>query len=242
MEEIQENYAERDGELIMIEDVLVKPVIAIIGGTGKEGKGLAYRWASAGYQVIIGSRQLEKAIESANEITLLAKPKFPILGMTNEDASKTGQVIAVSVPYAAHQITLESIKVNCDNKIVIDVCVPLVPPKVSKVQMPKAGSAGQEAQLILGENCRVVSAFHNISYERLLKNEPVDCDVLVCGSNKEAKSIILQLVKDAGMRGWDAGPIENSVIPEGLTSVLIGINKQFGVLASGIKITGVFDK
>ena len=216
-----------------------KAINSIIGGTGKEGKGLAYRWAHAGYQVIIGSRVLEKAIESANEITQLAKPSIEVRGMLNEDAARNGEIITITVPYAAHQLTLEMIKTKCDGKIVIDVCVPLVPPKVTKVQMPKAGSAGQEAQLALGENCSVVSAFHNISYERLLNNEPIDCDVLVCGSNKDAKNVVLDLVKEAGMRGWDAGPIENSVIPEGLTSVLIGINKQFGVAASGIQITGV---
>jgi NADPH-dependent F420 reductase len=150
-----------------------------------------------------------------------------------------GEIIVVSVPYAAHIPTLEVIRSNCNGKILIDVCVPLVPPKVTKVQMPKDGSAGQEAHNFLGPNCKVVSAFHNISYERLLNNEPIDCDVLVCGSDRDAKQIVLTLVKEAGMRGWDAGPIENSVIPEGLTSVLIGINKQFGVPASGIQITGV---
>jgi NADPH-dependent F420 reductase len=159
--------------------------------------------------------------------------------MLNEDASKVGEIITVSVPYAAHIPTLQVVKANCAGKIVIDVCVPLVPPKVTKVQMPKDGSAGQEAQNFLGPECKVVSAFHNISYERLLNNEPIDCDVLVCGSDREAKKIVLELIKEAGMRGWDAGPIENSVIPEGLTSVLIGINKQFGVAASGIQITGV---
>ena len=214
-------------------------IIVIIGGTGKEGRGLAYRWALAGYPVIIGSRVLEKAVDAANEVNQLAKSAIPVKGMVNEDAAKAGQIIAVSVPYVAHIPTLQSIKGNCTGKILIDVCVPLVPPKVSKVQMPKDGSAGQEAQNFLGPNCSVVSAFHNISYERLLKNEPIDCDVLVCGSSKEAKIKVLELVKDAGMRGWDAGPIENSVIPEGLTSVLIWINRQFGVAASGIQITGV---
>jgi 8-hydroxy-5-deazaflavin:NADPH oxidoreductase len=216
-----------------------KSTISIIGGTGKEGKGLAYRWAIAGYPVIIGSRVIEKAAEAALEINQIAKSNTPVVGMLNEDAAKKGEIIAVSVPYSAHIPTLQVIKGNCNGKIVIDVCVPLVPPKVTKVQMPKDGSAGQEAQNFLGPECKVVSAFHNISYERLLNHEPIDCDVLVCGSDKEAKRMVLDLVKEAGMRGWDAGPIENSVIPEGLTSVLIGINKQFGVAASGIQITGV---
>jgi NADPH-dependent F420 reductase len=224
----------------MMETTLqAKSTISIIGGTGKEGKGLAYRWALAGHPVIIGSRAIEKAEEAAIEINQLAKPNILVKGMLNEDASKMGEIIAVSVPYAAHIPTLRVIKGNCSGKIVIDVCVPLVPPKVTKVQMPKDGSAGQEAQNFLGPECKVVSAFHNVSYDRLLNNEPIDCDVLVCGSDKDAKRVVLELVKDAGMRGWDAGPIENSVIPEGLTSVLIGINKQFSVVASGIQITGV---
>ena len=216
-----------------------KSIISIIGGTGKEGKGLAYRWALAGHPIIIGSRVFEKAEESAKEINQLTRSTIPVKGMLNVDAARMGEIIVVSVPYAAHIPTLEVIRPNCNGKILIDVCVPLVPPKVTKVHMPKDGSAGQEAHNFLGLNCKVVSAFHNISYERLLNNEPIDCDVLVCGSDRDAKQIVLTLVKEAGMRGWDAGPIENSVIPEGLTSVLIGINKQFGVPASGIQITGV---
>lgn len=216
----------------------LKPLISIVGGTGKEGKGLAYRWARAGYPVIIGSRVVERAIQSANEINQFTKSIIPVLGMLNEDAAKKGDIIAVSVPYSAHKATLLGIKSNCEGKIVIDVCVPLIPPNVTKVQMPKDGSAGQEAQNVLGQKCKVISAFHNISYERLLNHEPINCDVLVCGSDREAKIIVLKLVKDAGMKGWDAGPIENSVIPEGLTSVLIGINKQFKVNAAGIQITG----
>lgn len=130
-------------------------------------------------------------------------------------------------------------KPQLQGKILIDVTVPLVPPKVTRVQMPSAGSAAQEAQQILGEAVQVVSAFQNISYENLLTQEDIDCDVLICGSGKAAREIVLNLVKAAGLVGWDAGPLENSVVVEGLTSILIGINKQFGVKSSGIKITGV---
>jgi NADPH-dependent F420 reductase len=124
-------------------------------------------------------------------------------------------------------------------KILIDVTVPLVPPKVTRVQMPPAGSAAQEAQEILGEGTQVVAAFQNISYEHLLHDETVNCDVLVCGSSKAARTKVIELVEAAGLVGFDAGPIENSMVVEGLTSVLIGINKQFGVQSAGIKITGV---
>jgi hypothetical protein len=124
-------------------------------------------------------------------------------------------------------------------KILIDVTVPLVPPKVTKVQMPPAGSAAQEAQEILGEQVQVTSAFQNISYEHLFQDEPVTCDVLVTGTSKEARAETLKLVTAAGLTGWDAGPIENSVVAEGLTSVLIGINKQYGSSSAGIRIIGV---
>jgi NADPH-dependent F420 reductase len=213
--------------------------IAIAGGTGKEGKGLGYRWAKAGYRIVIGSRNMEKAEEAASELRKLTGLNEEIQGMQNEDAVKTADLVALTVPFSAHRTILEQLKPALQGKILIDVSVPLVPPKVSKVQMPDAGSAAQEAQEILGEGVRVVAAFQNISYEHLLKDEPVDCDVLVCGQTKEARQCVLKLVHDAGMVGWDAGPIENAVVVEGMTSVLIGINKQYGVESSGIRITGV---
>ena len=124
----------------------------------------------------------------------------------------------------------------------MDVTVPLVPPKVSRVQMPPAGSAAQEAREILGEGVEVVDAFQNISYEHMLNDEPVECDVMVVGTSKAARAEVLKLVQAAGMIGWDAGPIENAVVVEGLTSVLIHLNKQYGVESSGIRITGISRK
>jgi len=124
-------------------------------------------------------------------------------------------------------------------KILIDVVVPLNPAKVTRVSMPPEGSAAQQAQKILGESVQVVAAFHSISYESLLSDEEVDCDILVCGRNKDARRQVLGLVQDAGLVGWDAGPIENAMVVEGLTSILIGINIQYKVPSAGIKITGV---
>ena len=218
-----------------------KPVetIAIIGGTGKEGKGLAYRWAKAGFNVLIGSRNREKAENAAAEVLQLLTSRERVRGLPNEEAAAIGDVLVLTVPYAAHAEMCEVIRPAAKGKIVIDVTVPIVPPKVTRVQMPPAGSATQEAQLIMGEDAEVVAAFQNISYEQLLNDGPVDCDVLVCGRSKAARSTVLSLVRAAGMVGYDAGPIENAVVVEGLTSVLIGINKQFGVHASGIRITGV---
>jgi hypothetical protein len=213
--------------------------IAILGGTGKEGKGLAFRWARAGYKIIIGSRSLEKAETAVEDIRTYLHGAASIEAMLNEDAAGSGDIAVLTVPFAVHEEMLKSLRTQLQGKILIDVTVPLVPPKVSRVQMPPAGSAAQEAQQILGESVQVVSAFQNISYEHLLSQEDIDCDVLVCGSGKGAREIVLNLVKAAGLVGWDAGPLENSVVVEGLTSILIGINKQYGVKSSGIKITGV---
>lgn len=213
--------------------------IGIIGGTGKEGKGLAYRWAKAGHQIIIGSRQEEKAKAAAQEVAALLGTDSYVRGEANEVAAQEADVLVLTVPYAAHAEMCERMKPFAQGKIVIDVTVPLVPPRVTRVQMPPEGSATQQAQKIMGEGVQVVAAFQNISYEHLLNDEEVECDVLVCGGNKEAREVVLQLVEDAGLVGWNAGPVENAVVVEGLTSILIGLNKQYGVPSSGIRITGI---
>ncbi|HCB01763.1 MAG TPA: NADPH-dependent F420 reductase [Anaerolineae bacterium] len=212
--------------------------IAVLGGTGKQGKGLSYRWARAGYHVLIGSREEESAKNAASELTTMLGEGVSITGMSNSQAAKEANIVVLSVPYSAHRSTLESVKEHLSGKILIDVTVPLVPPKVSKVQMPSAGSAAQEAKEILGEGVEVCAAFQNISYELLTSDEEIDCDVLVTGTSKEAREETLKLVQAADLIGWDAGPIENSVVIEGLTSVLIGINKKYGSTHAGIKITG----
>ena len=217
--------------------------LGIVGGTGKEGKGLAYRWLKAGHHIIIGSRKYEKAQRAVAELSELFETSPENLsGMENRDAVVASEIAVITVPYGGHRATLEDLKDVLDGKIVIDVVVPIVPPKVTKVQMPPEGSAAQEAQAILGENCQVVDAFQNISHERLLGEEEITCDVLVCGKGKTARQVVLGLVEDAGLQGWDAGPIENAVVVEGLTSILIGLNIQHHVHASGIRITGIPDQ
>jgi NADPH-dependent F420 reductase len=216
--------------------------IAVLGGTGKEGKGLAYRWAKAGYKVLIGSRSSERAVSAASEIMEMLEGDSSLVGTSNAEAAQLADIIVVTVPYAAHRETLESVKDMLKGKILIDATVPLVPPKVSKVQMPAAGSAAQEAKEIVGEGVEVVAAFQNISHELLLNDEDVECDVLVTGTSKDARTEALRLVEAAGLTGWDAGPIENSVVIEGLTSVLININKQYGSTYAGIKIIGAKPK
>jgi NADPH-dependent F420 reductase len=221
-----------------LEQKISDKTIAILGGTGKEGRGLAYRWAKIGYQVFIGSRQKEKAEAAATDLNkLLNNPT--IIGLENNKACEKANVIVVTVPYQALKKTLSNLRPILQGKIVIDVVVPLIPPHITKIQLPPDGSAGMEAQHILGPDVRVCSAFQNISYDLLLSTATIQCDVLVCGSDQEAKLITLQLVRDAGLVGWDAGPLDNSLVAEGLTSILIGINKKYGSTNAGIKITGV---
>ncbi|HSL44437.1 MAG TPA: NADPH-dependent F420 reductase [Anaerolineales bacterium] len=212
--------------------------IAVLGGTGKEGKGLAFRWAKAGYRVLIGSRSSERAVKTASEIMELLEGSSSVVGASNLEAAEQADIVVLTVPYSAHRDTLESVKSTLKGKILVDVTAPLVPPKVSKVQMPPAGSAAQEAREIVGDDVEVVAAFQNVSHEHLLGEEDVECDVLVTGTSKKARGEVLKLVEAADLTGWDAGPIENSVVVEGLTSVLININRLYGSKHAGIKITG----
>ncbi len=214
--------------------------LAILGGTGKEGKGLAWRWAQAGYTVIIGSRKAEKAQAAAEAIReRLAEGAERVRGLPNPEAAAQADIVVVTVPYAAHRPTLEAVREAVQGKIVVDVTVPLAPPKVTKAQMPPAGSAAQEAQEILGPDVAVVDAFQNISHELLWEGGEIACDVLVTGKGKKNRQAVIQLVRDAGLRAWDAGPIENSAVVEGLTSVLIYLNKTYSSTHAGIRVTGL---
>jgi len=212
--------------------------IAILGGTGKEGKGLAYRWSKAGHRVIIGSRSTERAQAAAGEISAMLDAGN-IMGSDNLTAASNADIIVVTVPFSAHRETLEAVREALQGKLLIDVTVPLMPPKVTKVQMPSAGSAAMEAREILGETAEIADAFQNISHEHFLGGHEIECDVLVTGTSKETRARALRLVTDAGLTGWDAGPIENSMVVEGLTSLLIYINRQYGTTHAGIRITGV---
>ncbi len=217
-----------------------KKTIALIGGTGNEGPGLAARWAASGqYRVIIGSRQTGKAERVAAEINAKLGDNL-VTGLVNEAAVEAGDIAVLTVPYSAHQATLAGLKEKLQGKILVDVTVPLAPPRVSQVKIPPGGSAGQEAQAILGPGVRVVSAFQNVGAAHLEDiDHPIDCDVLVCGDDKEAKAEAIALAEAAGTRGIDAGPLQNAVVAEGLTAVLIGINIRHKVKGAGIKITGI---
>ncbi|MCZ0938456.1 MAG: NADPH-dependent F420 reductase [Caldilineaceae bacterium] len=221
---------------------MTKPTLAVIGGTGEEGSGLALRWAADGYSVLIGSRSRERAVAAAAELKSMMPPELParISGDSNAGAAAAADVIVLSVPYSSQTGILEQIRAGCQGKTVVSVVVPLKPPRVSRVWRPPGGSAAEEAQALLGEEARVVAAFQNISATHLKELEHnVNCDILVTGDDKEAKQTAIDLARAAGMRGIDAGPLLNSSVSEGLTAVLIGINIRNKVKGSGFRITGV---
>jgi hypothetical protein len=218
------------------------PVIAIVGGTGALGTGLARRWAQAGYEVIIGSRTAEKAQEALDDLQAVMKERgvegVAVKAAENVAAAEQADIVTMTVPYAHHASTLTSLKDVLNGKILIDVTVPLRPPKVGRVQLPEAGSAGQEAQNLLGETVNVVSAFQNVAAHHLQEGQGIACDVLVSGDNVAARAEVVKLVEAAGMIGFSVGPIANAAAAEALTSILIQINKKFKCHA-GIKISGL---
>lgn len=218
----------------------VKKTIAVLGGTGKEGGGLALRWAHRGHPVIIGSRTEERAEEAAAEMRATLGGAANVRGLANPDAAAAAEIVVLSVPFAAQQSTVAEVASQLDGKILIDVTVPLVPPKVSRVQLPAGGSAVEAVQKMLGEGVRVVSAFQNISAHHLTKlDEAVECDVLVCADDAEAAEEVVALAEDIGLTAWNAGPLCNSVVAEALTSVLIALNRRYKVPGSGIRLTGL---
>ena len=211
-----------------------KETVAILGGTGDLGTGLAIRWSKAGYKIVIGSRTQEKADEAVAALKAIS-PDTPAEAMENDAAAKAGDVVVLTVP-AAHQIsTLDAVKDDLKGKILIDVTVPLVPPKVGTVQMPEEGSAGKRAQDFLGEDVHVVSAFQNIAAHLLQQDVKIECDVLVAGNSKDARTKVIEMIQEADMTGWHAGPIANAAAAEALTSILIQINRSGIVSHSGIK-------
>jgi NADPH-dependent F420 reductase len=213
--------------------------IGVIGGTGSEGRGLAMRWARAGHHVTIGSRDPERARERAAEIAPLA-PKGTIVGGDNAFAIAEAEVVLLSVPYAAHEATLREHSRGLEGRVVIDITVPLKPPRVSEVQLPPGQSAALEAQAILGPGTKVVAALHHVSAAHLAEpDHAIDCDVLVCANDEGARALVIDLIKDLGLRGFDAGSLRNAVALEALTPVLIHMNKRYKVKASGLRITGI---
>jgi NADPH-dependent F420 reductase len=208
--------------------------IAVIGGTGKLGSALAWRLARAGRDVIIGSRTADSAAEKAAELG------HGLIGMANADAAAAADLVIVTVPFGAQATTLQDIKPHVAGKIVVDTSVPLVPPKVMRVQLPPEGSAAVKAAAILGEDVRLVSGFHNVAAHKLAQDVDVDCDILIFGDEKAARAEVVALTNAIGLRGVHAGALVNSAAAEAMTSLLIFINKFYQVDGAGIRITGEF--
>jgi 8-hydroxy-5-deazaflavin:NADPH oxidoreductase len=218
--------------------------IAILGGTGNEGFGLGFRWAAAGHEIIIGSRSAERGAAAAEEMAekLRAAGRVTaVSGTDNLTATRQGELVVLSVPYAAQEATLADVQSALDGKILLTVVAPLNPEKKARVWRPPSGlSAAEEAQVQVGEGCTVVAAFQIISAHHLTDlNHEIACDVLVCGDKGAVKQTVIQLCQDAGMRGVNAGALQNAAVAEGLTAVLIAINITNKVKDAGIRITGL---
>jgi 8-hydroxy-5-deazaflavin:NADPH oxidoreductase len=218
--------------------------IAILGGTGNEGFGLGFRWAAAGHEIIIGSRAAERGAAAAEEMVEkleAAGQAAAVSGSDNLSAARQGDLVVLSVPYAAQEGTLTEVQSALDGKILLTVVAPLGPEKKARVWRPPSGlSAAEEAQAQVGDGCTLVAAFQNVSAHHLTDlDHQIDCDVLVCGDKGAAKQTVIELCRAAGMRGINAGALQNSAVAEGLTAVLIAINITNKVKDAGIRITGI---
>jgi NADPH-dependent F420 reductase len=213
--------------------------IAVVGGTGKEGRGMAARWARAGHELFIGSRDETRASARAAELQAELSGNVSIQGGANDWAVRASELVVLSVPYTAHESTLQSLKSVLDGRVLIDITVPLQPPKVTAVHVPAGKSAALEAQAILGSAGRVVAALHHVSAVHLRDlDHVIDCDVLACSDDAAALEQAMTLIRDLGVRAFNAGPLCNSVALEALTPVLLHINRSQKGLSVGIRITG----
>ncbi|OGB91077.1 MAG: NADPH-dependent F420 reductase [candidate division NC10 bacterium RIFCSPLOWO2_02_FULL_66_22] len=212
--------------------------IAIVGGTGKEGQGLGMGWARAGQEVLVGSRVLDRAQRVAEAINA-AVGRGAATGMLNQDAAAAGEIVVLAVPYDAHAMTLQDIRESVRGKILVDVTVPLDPEKPRRLRIPLGGSATEEAQALLGPETRVVAAFQNISHTHLAHGETNACDILVCGDDADARQDVIKLAGLLGLRALDVGPARNARVVEGLTVLLMEINRRDKGRGAGIRITGL---
>ena len=210
-----------------------KPVIAIIGGTGDLGSGLAKGWGGAGYSIVLGSRSRENAVAKAEELGAFAR------GEDNVGAARAGDIVVIAVPFANHEATLIEIREAVQGKIVVVAVVPLAPPRVWEVRVRPEGSAAEIAQNLLGPDVRVTSAFHNVGASKLHAGGKADCDILVFGNDKAARDTVIELAGAVTTRGVDGGVLANSAAAEALTAVLISINRRYKVPGAGIRITGL---
>jgi NADPH-dependent F420 reductase len=212
--------------------------IGIVGGTGKLGRGLAVRWARAGHTIAIGSRDAARARGCVAELAEQGHPGID--AGENAWAVHDADVVVLTVPYEAHRETLLAIKTAAAGKVLVDVTVPLKPPKVNRVSLPAGQAAALEAQSVLGEATPVAAALHHVSATHLADpSNRIDCDVLVAADDPRAKTTTLGLIGDLGMRGLDAGPLVNAIALESLTPVLIHLNRTYKSEGAGIRFTNL---
>lgn len=217
-----------------------KLTIAVLGGAGAMGSGLVWRLARAGQDIIVGSRDPERAQAKAEATKeRLGAGAGTVTGASYEVAAREAEVAILTVPFASQAEILRELKAPLEGKILIDCTVPLKPPKVGRVQLPPEGAAALIAQEIVGENTSVVSAFQNVGAKLLEDDGPIECDVLVCSDDKEARALVVEIVGAAGLRGIEAGPLANAAAAEALTSLLITINRRYKADHAGIRITGL---
>jgi NADPH-dependent F420 reductase len=214
------------------------PVLAVIGGTGKEGNALAARFARAGVRVLIGSRDALRAENAARELNSRLGIAT-VEGYSNRDAAARAEIVLLSVPYEGMTPILQDLSEAVQNKIVINIASSLDPERKSRAKVPAAGSVTAEVQRYFGPTVKVVAAFQNIAPERLESAEPIDSDVLVCGGDREARERIIDLIRQTGLEAFDAGVLANAVAVETLTAVLIAVNIKYKVHGAGIRLTGV---
>jgi 8-hydroxy-5-deazaflavin:NADPH oxidoreductase len=211
--------------------------IALVGGTGKEGRGMATRWARAGHDVFIGSRDAERAQNVAQELSGVANGK--LAGGDNLWAVQQSELVVLSVPYTAHASTLQALAPELGERVLIDITVPLQPPKVNTVNLPAGQAAALEAQAILGSAAKVVAALHHVSAVHLSDlDHAIDCDVLACSDDKAALQQALSVIRDLGVRAYDAGPLRNAIALESFTPVLLHLNRTHKGKSFGIRMTG----
>jgi NADPH-dependent F420 reductase len=212
--------------------------VTIIGGTGKEARGMALRWAKAGHSVMLGSRDKARAEDKATELSALGCGV--LTGNDNREACQGADVVVLSIPYSAHAQTLQELADTLASALVIDITVPLKPPAVRTVHLPEGTAAALETQALLGPNAKVVAAMHHVSAVHLADIEhAIDCDVLACSDHPEALQTALALIQDLGVRAFDAGPLANAVALESLTPVMLHMNKRYKSAGVGIRLTGV---
>jgi NADPH-dependent F420 reductase len=210
--------------------------IGIIGATGALGSGLARRLSMAGHTLFLGSRDPARARALAGALPGPGSAE----GATYANAAAASEILCLCVPFAAQQEALDAIAGHCDGRILIDATVPLVPPKVMRVQLPPEGSSAARVQARLGPTVTVVSALQNVGARHLAEDaHAIDCDVLVCADDVSARAMVIDLLGTIGLRGIHAGPLQNAAAAEALTSVLIFINRHYGSDRAGVRVTGI---